>query len=93
MSGVTKACLKVSGNSPFESDALMICVMGPARISRFSFTSEVGMGSREHDLDADCRMSVVTSLIETGDRSSKRYSQELKWPVSGDEEQVTEGCW
>ncbi len=92
MSGVTKACLKMLGNSPFESDALIICVMCTARISRFSFTSKVGVWSKEQDLDADCRMIVVTSLIETGDRSSKN-SHEVELPVSKDEDTVAEDYW
>ena len=48
--GLTIAVLKSGGTKPEANEVLMMLVIVGRRISRFSYSSSVGMGSRSHDL-------------------------------------------
>ena len=63
--GVTTACLKLAGTVPRLRDSLIILVIGSIKLSMFSFKSDVGRGSREHDLVGDDKIICLTSLEVT----------------------------
>ena len=55
-----------AGTSLVESDRLTIWVITGRRDPRQVFSSQVGMGSRSHDLDADFLMSEEISASDAG---------------------------
>ena len=66
--GVTCAILKELGKLPSLSDYFMILVIGVIRMSVHSLTSEVGIGSKSHDLVGEDFRILRMSSSDTGSK-------------------------
>ena len=68
---VTCANLKAGGKVPDDNDRLRILVIGERRKLMQDFGRWVGVGSNSYDLTRAHRMSLSTSLSETGENCDK----------------------
>ena len=66
MIGLTKASLYSLGNTPDDSDPLIMLVIIGNSSAQHCFKRVVGMGSRSHDLFEVDRISFMTSLVVMG---------------------------
>ena len=65
---MTTAFLNSAGTVAEDNEKFMIFTMVGRRESRHSLRRNVGMGSKEHDLEAEDRMSFFTSSEVAGEK-------------------------
>ena len=68
--GLTTASFHFSGKIPDSKELLIILVTTGIRGSMQDFTSGVGIGSRQQDVDLDFTMSMRTSSLLSGANAS-----------------------
>ena len=69
------ADFKVSGKHPFWKDGFTIVVMTGTSSSTHFLSSQVGIGSRSHDVDGDFMMISLTASSDTVDKSENVETQ------------------
>ena len=70
---MTYAILKQLGKLPSVIEEFTILVMGVMRISAHSLTSDVGIGSRSHDLDGEDFRILSSSSSDTGVKEDRVF--------------------
>jgi hypothetical protein len=79
-SGLTRACLNLSGKIQVSKDMLIIAVIvGSSGSRKFSVRNLVGMGSRAHVALAHFFIILDTSFCDAGSKQVKRTPSNALW--------------